>query len=298
MKPSGRRRAARLAAPLLLGVTLAAALGAAALGGTAVAAPAAKAVPALAAVAWQQRLGAAVPLQLRFSNDQGRVEPLSHYFRARRPVALVLMYLSCSRLCPLTLSLTQQAFTRAGLVPGRDFELLAVSIDPYDGVAAAARRKAAMAPPGPWQTGLQLLTAAPADRVHAHPASERLATAAGFGFLRNATIAAATGAQADNQFVHPAGWVLLDPSGHISRYFFGLQYDPATLREAVRAAGAQAPPTWSQPLRLLCNCLIALTGRYDAQVLDALRALCIALLGVGGWWLRRTLTPARASRRA
>lgn len=293
MRPSSQRRATRLAAALLLGC----ALGASTVGDIAMGAPAPSEGSALAAVAWQQRLGAAVPLQLRFSDDQGHVVPLSRYFSARRPVALVLMYLSCSRLCPLTLSLTQQAFVRAGLVPGRDFELLAVSIDPYDGVAAAARRKAALAPAGPWQTGLQLLTAAPADRVRAHPASERLAAAAGFGFLRNAAIAAATGTQANNQFVHPAGWVLLDPGGHVSRYFFGLQYDPATLREAVRAAAAQAPPTWTQPLRLLCDCLIALTGRYDAQVLDGLRALCIALLGAGAVWLWRTLAPARASRR-
>src|SRR6185312_3911723 len=182
---------------------------------------------------------------------------------------------------PVTLSLTQQAFTRAGLVPGRDFELLAVSIDPYDGVAAAARRKAALAPQGPWQTGLRLLTAAP-----------------GFDFVRNAAIAAATGARADNQFVHPAGWVLLDPRGHISRYFFGLQYDPRVLRQAVRAAAAQAPPTWTQPLRLLCDCLVALTGRYDAQVLDALRALCVLLLGAGGLWLWRMRTPTAVDRRA
>ena len=272
------RLPARLAAALLLGCML---------GGTAMGAPATAQTAALAAVGWQQRLGAAVPLQLRFSDDQGRVVSLSRYFKPHRPVVLVLMYLSCSRLCPVTLSLTQQAMTRAGLVPGRDFELLAVSIDPYDGVAAAARRKAAIAPSAPWQAGLQLLTAAPSDRVRAHPASARLADAAGFHFLPNAAIAAAAGAQADNQFVHPAGWVLLDPSGHISRYFFGLQYDPATLREAVRAAAAQAPPTWTQPLRLLCDCLIALTGRYDAQVLDVLRALCIALLGFGALWLWR-----------
>ena len=294
MRPPGQGGVARLTAALLLGC----ALGASAVGARAIGAPAGSQGSALAAVAWQQRLGAAVPLQLRFSDDQGQVVPLSRYFRPHRPVALVLMYLSCSRLCPLTLTLTQQALTRAGLTPGRDFEMLAVSIDPYDGVAAAARRKAALAPSGPWRAGLQVLTAAPADRVRAHPASERLAAAAGFGFLPNAAIAAASGARADNQFVHPAGWVLLDPGGHVSRYFFGLQYDPATLREAVHAAAMQAPPTWTQPLRLLCDCLVALTGRYDAQVLDGLRILCIAVLAGGGLWLWRTLTPARRSRRA
>ena len=297
MKRAGPRAPRRVPASQLAWLAAALTLGGA-IGGTAMGASAAGRDAALSAVGWRQRLGAAVPLQLRFSDDGGRVVSLSRYFSAHRPVALVLMYLSCSRLCPVTLSLTQQAFTRAGLVPGRDFELLAVSIAPYDGVAAAARRKAALAPQGPWQRGLQLLTAAPADRAKAHSASERLAAAAGFDFVRNAAVAAATGARADNQFVHPAGWVLLDPRGHVSRYFFGLQYDPRVLRQAVRAAAAQAPPTWTQPLRLLCDCLVALTGRYDAQVLDALRALCVLLLGAGGLWLWRMRTPTAVDRRA
>lgn len=238
---------------------------------------------ALARAVWQQHLGTALPLQLAFSEESGRVVPLAHYFSPGRPVALVLMYLSCSRLCPLTLSLTQQAFDRAGLVPGRDFELLAVSIDPYDGVAAAARRKLALAPQGAWQRGLHLLTAAPADRASLTPASARLAAAAGFGYLRDA---------ADSQYAHPAGWVLLDPRGHVSRYFFGLQYDPRALREAVHQASVQAPPTWTQPLRLLCACLTVLTGRYDGRVLDGLRLLCVALMALGGLWLWRSLVGA------
>lgn len=254
--------------------------------------------PALTQVAWQQRLGASVPLQLTFSDEQGRVVSLARYFRPRRPVALVLMYLSCSRLCPLTLSLTQQTLARAGLVPGRDFELLAVSIDPYDGVAAAARRKATLSSNAQWQSGLHLLTATPTDRPSLHPASERLADAAGFGFLPNAALAPPADATGAHQFVHPAGWVLIDPRGRISRYFFGLQYDPAAVRQAVHSAAAQQQPTWTQPLRLLCDCLTVLTGRYDGTVLNLLRLLCVTLLGLGGAWLWRRVRPMAAGGRA
>jgi protein SCO1/2 len=246
--------------------------------------------PDLAPVGWQQRLGAALPLQLSFTDEEGRVAPLSHYF-GERPVALVLMYLSCSQLCPLTLSQMQRAFDRAGLVPGRDFELLAISIDPWDRPAAAAARKAQLAHSGTWQRGLHILTAAwppTTGRATAPPDSAaQLAAAAGFGYVYDPR---------SRQYGHPAGWLLINPRGRISRYFFGVQYDAAAVRAAVRAAAAGAPPTWSQPLRLLCYCLTVLTGRYDGAILDILRALCLALFGAGGWWLWRMVhAPPRST---
>jgi protein SCO1/2 len=234
----------------------------------------AQAPPDLSPAQWQQRLGQPLPLQLRFADEQGRVAPLASFF-GHRPVAILLMYLSCSQLCPLTMRLTRQAFQKSGLIPGRDFELLTVSIDPWDRPAEAARRKAQLAPSAAWQQGLHILTA---DRVGAESGA-RLAAAAGFGYIYDAH---------SRQYGHPAGWVLADPSGRISRYFFGVQYDPQVLRAAVRNAAGGGAPSWSQPLRLLCYCLTVLTGRYDAAILDGLRVVCLALLALGGLWIWRS----------
>ncbi|HEX4025760.1 MAG TPA: hypothetical protein VHX52_13815 [Steroidobacteraceae bacterium] len=237
--------------------------------------------PDLGRADWQQRLGQPLPLQLRYLDEQGHQVPLGSYF-GRRPVALILMYLSCSQLCPLTMRLTQQAFRRAGLVPGRDFDLLAVSIDPWDRPAAAAQRKLQLAGSDAWRRGLHILTAVPGTDP-----SATLAAAAGFGYLYDPH---------SRQYGHPAGWVLTDAHGRINRYFFGLQYDPATLRAAVRQAAAGARPTWSQPLRLLCYCLVVLTGRYDGRILDILRVACFGVVLLGGalLWrgLRRPMNPS------
>jgi protein SCO1/2 len=230
--------------------------------------------PDLAQAAWQQHLGQPLPLQLQYVDEHGRVAPLASYF-GRRPVALILMYLSCSQLCPLTMRLTQQAFQHAGLVPGRDFELLAISIDPWDRPAEAARRKAQLAGSGPWARGLHILTAVPGTDP-----SATLAAAVGFGYLYDPH---------SRQYGHPAGWVLADGHGRINRYFFGLQYNAATVREAVRQAADGGRPTWSQPLRLLCYCLVDLAGRYDGRVLDILRFACIGMLLLGGWFMWRAL---------
>jgi hypothetical protein len=90
--------------------------------------------------------------------------------------------------------------------------------------------------------------------------------------------------------------VLLDPRGHIARYYFGLQYDTVALRGAVQAASVQAAPSWTQPLQLLCYCLVDLTGRYDTRVLALLRLTCLSVALCGAVWLWRSL--ASTTRRA
>jgi cytochrome oxidase Cu insertion factor (SCO1/SenC/PrrC family) len=59
--------------------------------------------PNISVADWQQRLGDTLPLRLSFRDEAGHVVPLAHYF-GQRPVALVMMYLSCSQLCPVTIS--------------------------------------------------------------------------------------------------------------------------------------------------------------------------------------------------
>lgn len=240
--------------------------------------------PDLTRAVWQQRLGARLPLQLEFADESGRVAALSHYF-GDRPVAIVLMYLSCTQLCPLTMAQTQLAFDRAGLRPGRDFTLLAISIDPWDRAAAAAKRKTELTHDAAWRGALHILTAPPGSSPAAAP-GERLAAAAGFGYIYDPT---------SRQYGHPAGWFLADAHGRIERYFFGVRFDPASVASAVRQAAAGGTPTWSQPLRLLCWCLQSLTGRFDARIYELLRALCLMLLaGCGALLWRSVRRPARS----
>ena len=234
--------------------------------------------PDLTRAVWQQRLGAQLPLQLEFADESGHVTALSHYF-GDRPVAVVLMYLSCTQLCPLTMAQMQLAFGQAGLRPGRDFTLLAISIDPWDRAASAARRKSELTHDAAWRAGLHILTAPPGSSPAAAP-GERLAAAAGFGYIYDPT---------SRQYGHPAGWFLADAQGRIERYFFGVRFDPASVAGAVRQAAEGGKPTWSQPLRLLCWCLQSLTGRFDARIYDILRAVCLALLAGCGALLWRSM---------
>ena len=207
-------------------------------------------------LAWDQHPGASVPLDLRFADEKA-------------PVVLVLGYLRCPNLCDTTLAGVTEGLRAAGLRPGPDYRALFVSIDPRDTPALAAETKAKRLP-------------ADARRAWRFVTGDEAAVARAVGFRY-----AADG----DEYAHPAGFVVLTPSGTVSRYFPGVRFDPGELRSALADArlGASAPR--ASPLLLLCAHLDP-NGRHTAAIVDALRAAGVLFLAAA------VLFVWRAGRRA
>src|SRR5439155_1083672 len=74
--------------------------------------------------------------------EQGGEAPLAARLQGK-PAVLVLGYLGCKDLCPLTLSGALEALSASGLEPGRDYRAAFVSIDSRDDRGALAREKEA-----------------------------------------------------------------------------------------------------------------------------------------------------------
>ena len=86
------------------------------------------------------------------------------------------------------------------------------------------------------------------------------------------------------EFAHPSGFIVLTPDGKISRYFFGVFFDPKELRAALLAASANEKGSLVRQLVLLCYHYNPITGRYGATILNILRAGGIAtVLGLGAF---------------
>jgi len=189
------------------------------------------------AFSFEQHPGAKLPLDTQLRDEAGRPVAFGQMLE-KRPAVLVLEYLRCKNLCSLVLSGATTAVSDAGLVPGRDLEFIAVSIDPRDTVAdsAAARAMYARRLPGAMPDGLHFLTGSP-EQVR------RIASAVGFPYRFD---------PASGQFAHPAGFVVLTPQGRISRYMLGLDPPSAALRTAVAEAGTGEITPPAHPLLLLC----------------------------------------------
>lgn len=196
---------------------------------------------AFSELSFRQHPGAQLPLDAPLTDETGRPTTLGRVLHGR-PALVILEYLRCRTLCSLVLGGAVKALADARLTPGRDVDLVAVSIDPRDTSddAAAARARYAMRFDPLRATGdgggIHFLTGRAAEVA-------RIAGAVGFPYRYD---------RDSDQFLHPAGFVVVTPGGRISRYLLGLNPDPALLRTAVAEAGQGSVEPAAHPLLLLC----------------------------------------------
>ena len=88
----------------------------------------------------EQRLNAQLPLGLTFTDDQGKQVQLASYF-GKKPAILALVYYQCPMLCSEELNGLTSALQMVNFVPGKDFNVIVVSIDPTEGTELAAAKK-------------------------------------------------------------------------------------------------------------------------------------------------------------
>lgn len=233
-----------------------------------------------------ERLGAQVPPDAAFRDQEGRIVRIGD-FLGSGPVIVTLNYFTCPMLCPLTLrNLLEAARALRGISLERDFRIVTVSIDPEDGAETAAARAAEI-------HAMMEGTADPGARwafLAGDPASiEAVTGAAGFRYRK-----------VGNEFAHPDAGVVLTPEGRISRYLYGVDQDPSELKLAlIEAAGGRIGE--SQILnRVLLYCFhYDPVGRkyalYARNIMKAGGVLTLALLGALylALWRRRRERPNR-----
>ena len=228
-------------------------------------------------VAFAPRLGAQLPMGDTFTDDAGRDLPLGRALGGK-PAVLVLGYLACQDLCPTTIAGVTQALDASGLVPGRDYRALFVSIDPRETPAGLRREKSARI--AARDRAAWTFLRGDAAAVWA------LARAEGFHYRYE---------PAHDAFAHPAGFTVVTPEGVVSRDFPGVRFDAGAVGTALREAGQGGVGAPASPLLLLCYHFDPLTGRYTLAILDWLRAAIALFLAVAAVWAWR-LHARRAAR--
>jgi protein SCO1/2 len=220
-------------------------------------------------VAFEQRLDAQVPADLSFVDEQGRTVALGDYFGAQ-PVILQLSYYECPMLCSLVRQGMLDSLKDVTLSVGSDFQVVNVSIDPQETPMMAANAKAAAlssyARDG--ADGAMHFLTGTQDSI------DRLAEAVGFRYVYDETI---------DQYAHAAGIVVLTPTGLVSRYFYGVEFNPSDLRLGLVEASGNKIGSPTDQLLLLCYHYDPVTGTYTGLVMTALRvAAALTVLGLAG----------------
>lgn len=208
--------------------------------------------------------GARLPLDARVMDEAGQIVPLGTFFTGR-PVLLALQYLRCKTICGVALG--QLAEAAAGL----DATVVAISIDPRDTPADAAKAKARYAESG---AGKWHFLTGPEAAVRP------IADAAGFRYRYD---------PATDQYIHSVGYVVAAADGTISSYLPELGLAPAQIRTALTAAATRQNPAPFERLLLLCFGG-APHGRFTGLIETALVLFNLAgvLAAVGMFaWTRR-----------
>lgn len=175
---------------------------------------------ALDHVSVAQHLNHPIPLNLTFHDESGKTVQLGQYF-GQKPVILSLVYYRCKILCPEEINGLVGALEMVKFTPGKDFNVVLVSIDPTETPAiAAAEKKTYLARYGRAGTanGWHFLTG-DAKNI------EALASAVGFGFVR---VDGPDGRL--TQYAHASAIELLTPQGVLAQYYLGVEFSPKDIQ--------------------------------------------------------------------
>ena len=228
-------------------------------------------------ISFEQRIGSVLPLELPFTDEDGKTAAFGSFFGGR-PVVLVFNYLRCPEMCSLVAGGAIDALRQISPSAGRDFTVLSVSIDPTDTVEMArdhqredSRRYGRTGASSGWHA----LVGAPAS-------IQALAKAAGFHYLYDPR---------SRQYAHPSGLLLVTPKGVVSSYFLGVDFSAAELAPALRRA--EKNQTGSSVFSLLFICFQGGSpqGRYGNliwTILSVSVALTVGALLGGILWMVRS----------
>jgi len=167
-----------------------------------------------------QHLNQQIPLDLTFTDDTGKQVQLASYF-GKKPAILALVYYQCPMLCSEELNGLSSALQMVSLVPGKDFNVIVVSIDPSEGTdLAAAKKRSYLHRYGHPETadGWHFMTGT-------QPNIDALTKTVGFSYVK---IPGPDGKL--TQFAHASSIQLVTPEGELSQYYMGVEYSPKDIR--------------------------------------------------------------------
>ena len=238
--------------------------------------------PELKEIGIDQRLNEQVPLDLTFRDEEGHPVQLKQYFKDK-PVVLSLIYYSCPMLCPQTLDALRRSLDLLTFDVGKEYEVLTVSFDPNDKPETAAGEKKAL---------VQAYNrAGAADGWHFLTGDQQsiqaLTSAVGFKYRYDPKTM---------MYVHATGIMILTPEGKISRYLYGIEYQPTDLRLGLVEASEHKVGSPVDQVLLFCFHYDTSRGKYTLLTMNLVKAGgVLILLAIGGLFLAvRMLNKKRA----
>jgi protein SCO1/2 len=209
----------------------------------------------------EERLGSYVPLDVRFTTEDGA--PVTLRDLVRTPTILALVYYRCPNACDFLLTGMAGVIKLLAATPGKDYQVVTISINDHETLTDARKAKRislesieAPFPPEAWR----FLTGNTED-------IRKVAEAVGFHYVKNG-----------DDFDHPLGLVILSPQGKIVRYMTGTEFLPVDLKMSImEASTGTVGPTIAKVMRF-CFSYDPQNHKFVFNILKvtAIVTLCVA----------------------
>jgi protein SCO1/2 len=206
-----------------------------------------------------QNLGEQLPLDARFKDESGKDVVLGDFFQSKRPVLLAIVYYDCPMLCTQVLNGMTSAIGVMKFTAGKEFDVVAVSIDPRETPEIAAAKK---------KTYIQRYRREGAEQAFhfltgQQPAITAVTKAAGFRYVWD---------EKTQQYAHQSALILVTPDGKVAQYYYGIEYSPKDMRLGMIEASKEHIGNLADQVVLFCYHYDPTTGKYGAMLMNVVRA--------------------------
>lgn len=228
----------------------------------------------LAAVGVDEHLDAQVDLSLSFETHDGATVTLEELLGGEVPTLLTLNYYTCETLCSVQLNAVLEGLKELDWVPGDQFRVVTVSIDPREDAPLAKKKR---------DSYLSALDKGNAEwhfLTGEQEAITSLADTVGFRYSFD---------EASGQFAHPAVISFLSPEGKVARYIYGVTYAPMDIKFALMESAAGRVGSPAEKLILSCFRYDETLGKYTPFAFGVMRLggvftmLALGLVGIVLW---------------
>lgn len=221
--------------------------------------------PAVQQVSVVEKLGQPIPEGLSFVDSDGKRFVTGDVFHDGKPVVLTLVYFECGMLCSPMMGGLVKALSATGLKLGSDYHALTVSIDPHETTDQAREKKRGYLQSLGYPETDPNWVFATGDK----PEIEKLADSVGFGYRYDG---------ASKQYAHDAVVMFLSPEGKVSRYLYGIQFQPQDVKLALVEASHGKVGTSLDRVLLTCFQFDPATRKYGFYIMTFIRAGALLVL--------------------
>jgi protein SCO1/2 len=204
-----------------------------------------------------EHLGKTIPLDLKFIND--KFEPVTLKQLIDKPTILSFVYFDCPGLCSPLLEGLGDVISKTDLKLGKDYQVITISFNFRDTPEKAKQKKERFTERYAKgnSNGWIFLTTDSATIFNITHATGFITKAVGL------------------DFVHPSAIIAISPQGMITRYLYGITFQPIDFKMALVEANKGQPRPTIQKILQLCYSYDPQGQRYTVDVLKVTGLLVI-----------------------